>query len=148
MIAFLTKNIISRFGIHDSIVFDSAKYFSSVKLTEFTLEYGIKLKHSANYYPQGNGLAKSMNKSLINIIKKTIDQNPCYWHTNLSLDLCSDKITSKDSIKNSPFFLVYGQEAILSTHILLSSLQLSQFVQESKCPIMQHRINTLLQLEE
>lgn len=59
-----------------------------------------------------------------------------------------DRITPKASIKNSPFFLVYGQEAILPTHIFLSSLQFSQSVQESKCPIMQRRINTLLQLEE
>ena len=51
VITFLTENIISRFGIPDFIVFDNAKYFSSIKLTEFSLEYGIKLKHSANYYP-------------------------------------------------------------------------------------------------
>ena len=49
---FLTENIISRFGIPDFIVFDNAKYFSPIKLTGFALEYGIKLKHSANYYPQ------------------------------------------------------------------------------------------------
>ena len=76
VIAFLTENIISRFGIPDFIAFDNAKYFSLIKLTKFALEYGIKLKHSTNYYPQGNGLAESTNKNLINIIKKTIDQNP------------------------------------------------------------------------
>jgi hypothetical protein len=51
VIAFLTENIISRFGIPYSIVCDNAKYFSFVKLIEFSLEYGIKLKYSSNYYP-------------------------------------------------------------------------------------------------
>ena len=87
VITFLTENIISRFGILDFIVFYNAKYFSSIKLTEFALEYGIKLKHSANYYPQGNGLAKSTNKNLVNIIKKTVDQNPRNWHAKLPLAL-------------------------------------------------------------
>lgn len=48
VIAYLTKNIISKFGIPNSIVFENAKYFSSVKLIEFALVYGIKLKHSTN----------------------------------------------------------------------------------------------------
>lgn len=76
VIPFLTENIIMRFGVPNSIVCDDAKYFSSTKLTEFDLEFGIKLKYSSNYYPQGNGLAKSKNKNLINIIKNTIAQHP------------------------------------------------------------------------
>ena len=78
----------------------------------------------------------------------TVDQNPCCWHTKLPLAIWADRITPKDSIKSSPFFLVYGQEAILPTHIFLPSLQLSQSVQETKCPIMQCMINVLLHLEE
>ena len=85
VIAFLTENIISRFGIPDFIVFDNTKYYSSIKLTKFALEYEIKLKHSTNHYPQGNGLDESTNKNLVNIIKKTIDQNPRNWHAKLPL---------------------------------------------------------------
>jgi transposase InsO family protein len=76
VISFLNENIITRFAVPDSIVCDNAKYFSSAKLTEFVLEFGIKLKYSTNYYSQGNGLAESTNKNIINIIKKTISQHP------------------------------------------------------------------------
>lgn len=103
MIAILNENIISKFGTPDSIVFDNAKYFSFVKLTEFSLEYGIKLKHSMNYYPQGNGLFEYTNKNLVNIIKKTVDQNPRCWHAKLLLALWADRITPKASIKSSLF---------------------------------------------
>jgi transposase InsO family protein len=57
VIAFLNSNIITHFGIHDCLVFDNASYFSSLEMREFALEKGIKLKYSASYYPQGNGLA-------------------------------------------------------------------------------------------
>ena len=120
----------------------------SIKLSEFALKYGIKLKHLANYYPQGNGLDESTNKNLVNIIKKTVNKNPRNWHAKIPFALCADRITPKASIKNSHFFLVYGQEAILPTHIFLPSLQLFQYVQVAECPIMQRWINTLLQLEE
>jgi len=72
VIHFLLQHIINRFGVLTSIVFDSATYFSSLKLYEFTLENGIILKHAYNYYPQGNGLDESTNKNIFNIIKKTI----------------------------------------------------------------------------
>ena len=44
-------------------------------MTYFTLKRGFKLKYSANYYLEGNGLVKSINKNLIRIMKITIDQN-------------------------------------------------------------------------
>jgi hypothetical protein len=57
VINFLEQHIIMRFGIPNSLVFDNATYFSSLKLSEYALEKGIILKYSANYYPQENGLA-------------------------------------------------------------------------------------------
>ena len=72
IISFLQQNIISRFGIPVSLVFEKATYFYSLKIYDFALQYGIVLKYSVNYYPQGNGLAESTNKNLIHIIKNTI----------------------------------------------------------------------------
>lgn len=72
VISFLQQNIISRFGIPVSLIFDNATYLSLLKLYDFALQYGIVLKYSANYYPQGNGLNECTNKNLIRIIKKTI----------------------------------------------------------------------------
>ena len=65
VINFLQKNIMTRFGVPISLVFDNASYFSYVKIIEFSYEKGIKLHYSINYYPQGNGLAKSTIKNLI-----------------------------------------------------------------------------------
>jgi len=56
VINFLKQNIISRFGIPTSLVFDNATYFSSLRLYDFSLENGIVLKHSTNYYPRGKVL--------------------------------------------------------------------------------------------
>ena len=58
-----------------SVVFDNASYFSSIILTTFANERGIKMHYSANYYPQGNGLEKSTKKNIIRILKKTVIEN-------------------------------------------------------------------------
>jgi len=114
----------------------------------FTLEKGMKLKYSASYYPQGNGLSESTNKNLIKIIKRTVSENHKNWHNVLYKALWVDRVTPKAYIGNYPFFLVYGREAILPPHVLLPSLQLSQKVQEEECPPLENRINALLKLEE
>jgi hypothetical protein len=83
VITFLNSNIITCFGIPDCLVFDNASYFYSLEMSEFTLEKAIKLKYFASYYPQGNGLAKSTNKNLIKIIKRTMAENHKNWHNAL-----------------------------------------------------------------
>ena len=99
----------TRVGIPISLVFYNASYFSSIKLTEFANEKGIKLHYSANYYPQGNGLAKSTSKSTIRILKKTIIENQRSWHVALPNALWDDRVTPKNSLGVSPYPLVYGK---------------------------------------
>lgn len=65
VIQFLEQNIVTRFGVPNCLVFDNAKYFLSLKTEEFVLKYNITLKYSANYYPQGNGVAKSTHTNLL-----------------------------------------------------------------------------------
>jgi hypothetical protein len=130
VISFLNMNIITRFSIPECLVFDNASYFSSLDMSIFALENRIKLKYFASYYPQGNGLVESTNKNLIIIIKRTVSKNHKNWHNVLFNALWADRVTPKTSTSNSPFFLIYGREAILPPHVLLPSLQLSRQVQE------------------
>ena len=120
VITFLDSFIVTRFGVTESLIFDNATYFSSVKLTEYALEKGIKLKYSANYYPQANGLAESSNKNLIKILKRTVVNHHRNWHNALSNALWADRVTPKAAIGNSPFFLVYGKEAIFASSSILT----------------------------
>ena len=61
---FLEDRIITRFGVPARIITDNGPCFSSSEMSSFCFKYGIVLSHSTNYYPQGNGLAKSSNKNL------------------------------------------------------------------------------------
>jgi transposase InsO family protein len=115
VIAFLNSHIITRFGIPDCLVFDNASYFSSLEMSNFSLEKGIKLKYSASYYPQGNGLAESTNKNLIKIIKRTVAENHKNWHNALLNALWADRVTPKATVGNSPFFSRLWQRSHFTT---------------------------------
>ena len=117
-------------------------------MIDFAVKRGFKLKYSANYYPQGNGLAESTNKNLIKIIKRTIEQNHRNCHKTLIFALWADRITQKASIGTSPFNLVYGKEAMLPTNLVLPSLALVQFIEQKPSSSIQLRHDQILKLEE
>jgi transposase InsO family protein len=84
---FLEENIFSRFGCPRKMITDNAQAFKSNSMVEFYNKYNIKLVHSTPYYPQGNGLAESSNKSLIRIIKKLLTENKISWDSKLKFAL-------------------------------------------------------------
>lgn len=70
------KDIITRYGIPQTIISYNGLAFIGAKVTYFAINYGIYWKNYFNYYPKGNGLAKSTNKNLLRILKRTIKDNP------------------------------------------------------------------------
>lgn len=53
----------------------------------FVPSTAFALAHSANYFPQGYGLAESSNKNLIRIIKKVVGENKRSWNGCLKFAL-------------------------------------------------------------
>jgi hypothetical protein len=57
VIQFIEQKLITRFGVTFVLIFDNETYFYSTLLNEFSLDKGIIIRYSTNYYPQGNRVA-------------------------------------------------------------------------------------------
>jgi len=123
---FLESNILSRFGYPEKIITDNAAAFKLKRMITFCHKYRITLGHSITYYPQGNGLAESSNKSIINIIKKFLEENKNNWNKKLVNALWVDRLTTKRSIGTSPYELVYGMEAVFPSSLGIPVIKLLQ----------------------
>jgi len=80
---FLETHIITHFGTLVSLVCDNGMTFQAIEFTEWAYDNHITLRFSSNYYQQGNGLAESTNKNIINVIKKAAFDHPRQWYTLL-----------------------------------------------------------------
>jgi transposase InsO family protein len=120
------EDIIARFGCRNRIVTDNVASFKSDPLVKFCEKFEISLIHSTPYYPQGNGLAKSSNKSLIKLIKILLEDNKRAWDSKLKFSLWADRVTTKKSLGTSPFQLVYGMEVVFPTQVALPIAKLFQ----------------------
>jgi transposase InsO family protein len=110
VIHFISKPIIQRFGIPQTLTMDQGSSFMSHQVHEFAESLKIKLLSSSLYYAQVNGQVESSNKTLINLIKKKIEENPKRWHEVLSEALWTHRISKHSATKVTPFELVYGKK--------------------------------------
>lgn len=148
VIDFLTYNILTRFGCLERIVSDNAMSFIVEEYKNFCNKYGIQISYSSPYHPQGNGQAKSSNKSLMKIIKRILEKNKKAWDSKLRLVVWADRVTIKKAIGCAPFDLVYGIHARLPQNNLMEMYKLVQTCDNDIDDDMQLRIEALMELDE
>ena len=147
IISFLENNILSHFGCPSKLITNNAAVFKSKRMVDFFYKYNVSLGHSTAYHLQGNGLAESSNKSLVNIIKKLLEINKKSWHKKLVNALWADRVSQKKSIGMSPFELVYETDAVFPTSLAIPVVKLLQEAGSEEDP-MQRRINQMIHLQQ
>ena len=70
---FVWKNIVTKFRVSDSLISDNGLQFDSRAFREFCCDLGIKNRYSTLAYPQSNGQAEAINKTILNGLKKRLD---------------------------------------------------------------------------
>jgi transposase InsO family protein len=147
VINFLEENILSIFGCPRKIVTNNTQSFKSMAMINFCQKYNIVLGHSTTYYPQGNGLAESSNKSLMTIIKNVLTENKKACHNHLKYALWANQIDTKKSIGMSPFQLVYGNDVVLPINLSLPVMKLWKDANEEPNDVTR-RINQIIELQQ
>ena len=92
-------------------------------------------------------MAKSSNKSLVNIIKKLLEINKKSWHKKLVNALWANQVSQKKSIGMSPFELVYGVDIVFPTSLAAPVVKLLQEA-GSEEDHMQWRLNQMIHLHQ
>ncbi|NAU72121.1 transposase, partial [Klebsiella pneumoniae] len=125
VLQFFRDNIVYRFGVPRRIISDNGTAFKSTKINNFVKRHNIDWRYSTIYYPRANGLAEAFNKTLIQILKKTLDNNKREWHEKLAESLWAYRTTYRTPTQSTPFTLVFGAEAVLPLELQLPSLRIA-----------------------
>nr|XP_023922149.1 uncharacterized protein LOC112033597 [Quercus suber] len=104
---FVWKNIVTRFGVPESLISDNGLQFDSRAFRTFCEDLGIKNKYSTPAYPQSNGLAEATNKVILNGLKRRLDGAKGGWAEELPNVLWAYRTTPRRSTGESPFSLTY-----------------------------------------
>jgi transposase InsO family protein len=119
-VAFFT-NIIHRFGVPNSIITDNGTQFTSKKFLDFCKDHHIRVDWAAVAHPMMNGQVERANGMILQGLKPQIynDLNKFgrRWMKELPSVVWSLRTKPSQATSFTPFFLVYGAEAILPTDL-------------------------------
>ena len=105
--------------------------FDSGPFKKYCSEFGIRNHFSSPAYPQGNGQAESSNKTILNGIKKRLEEAKGRWVEELPTILWTFRTTPQGSTGETPFSLTYGVEAVIPLEVGLPTLRSEQYDREN-----------------
>ena len=127
---FVQKNIICHFEIPRVLVLDNRQQFDNTPFREFCEQLGIRNYYSSPSHPQANGQTEVTNQSLLKIIKTWLKGAKGIQPDELSSVLWAYQTTVRTPIRETPFKLAYGSDAVILTEVGLISYKVAHYKDE------------------
>ncbi|XP_026458684.1 protein NYNRIN-like [Papaver somniferum] len=122
---FIKEYIICRFGAPMIIMADNTKSFVNKYVIYLLQLYNVRPHTSTPYYRKGNGQAEASNKTIIRILRRTVEEHQRGWHEQLHLAVWAYRMSKRSATGVSPYSLVYGKDAILPAEIVIPSTRVA-----------------------
>jgi len=117
----LVEHIISHHGVPAELLSDRGANFLSGLLQEVCSLMGIHRLNTTAYHPQTDGLVERFNRTLTDMLAKTVTRDGADWDDQLPYVLFAYRAAAQESTRESPFFLLYGRDPRLPTETALSA---------------------------
>jgi transposase InsO family protein len=142
-------DIVHRFGVPNCIITDNDTQFTSKKFLDFYDNHHIRVLWSVVAHPKTNGQVEHANGMVLQGLKPRIfdklNKHDKKWAAELPSVLWSLRTMPSRAMGFTPFFLVYGSEAMLPTDVEYGSLRLKAYNEQNNNAT---REDALDQLEE
>jgi ribonuclease HI/transposase InsO family protein len=139
--------IIHRFGVPNSIITDNGTNFVGRAFLEFCDDKGIRVDTAAVSHPRTNGQAERANSLILQGIKARIfsrlQKYGKRWLAELPSVVWSLRTTPSRATGRSPFFLVFGSEAVLPTDLEFGAPRVRTFNEEGNQAALQDAADQL-----
>ena len=141
------KKIIFRFGFPHSIITDNGTNLSKGEMEDFCQREHTRLDIASVAHPQSNGQAERANQEILKGIKPRLmvplKRTPGCWVEELPSMLWSINTTPNRSTCYTPFFMVYGAEAVLPSDIHHDSPRVANYVEADNEQARQEALDLL-----
>ena len=114
----LLNHWICHFECPHSIHSDQGHNFESDIFQQFMRRLEINKTRTTSFHPQSNAVIGPMNRTMLNMLSKCLDQKQSDWSTLLPFVLMAYRSSVHASTGFTPYFLVFGHEMSLPLDLL------------------------------
>jgi hypothetical protein len=111
------QSIIYRFNVPRRVLTDNETQFKGAKFVRWCVDFGIHHQPSLTAHPQTNGQVERANRFILQGMKirmfHDLEARGRIWHKELPSVLWALHTNVNRAIRDTPFNLVYGAEAML-----------------------------------
>jgi transposase InsO family protein len=123
--------LVHRYGLPHRIITDLGSNFNNHQFWEYCENSGIDIQYVSVSHPQANGQVERANGMVLDALKKRLhdatNSKGGKWIKELPNALWGLRTQSSNPTGQSPYFLVYGSEAILPTDVMRDSPSVEQY---------------------
>ena len=109
----------------------------------YCCDLGIMNRYSTPAYPQGNGQAETINKVIVNGLKKKLDDVKGKWVEELSHVLWIYRTTPHRSTRETPFSMTYGAKAVIPLETGFLTVKMSSFTPSKKDGLLEKSLDLI-----
>ena len=124
---FVWKNIVTRFGVPNTLISNNGLQFDSRAFRDFYCDLGIMNRYSTPAYPQSNGQVEAVNKAILSGLKRRLDGAKGNWAEELPNVLWAYRMTPRKSMGETPFSLTYGAKVVIPAKVNMCSARIDGF---------------------
>jgi transposase InsO family protein len=110
----------------NKIITDNGSQFTSGAFQGYCKDLGIQICYASVAHPESNGQVERANTQILKGLKTRtyngLKKHDKKWVDELPCALWGNRISPSRATGETPFFLVYGVEAVLPLEVTMSSL--------------------------
>lgn len=110
----------AQFGLPRQIHSDLGKNFESKLFHELCALTGVRKSHTTPFHPQSDGQTERMNRTLLQMLRTTADENPHSWPQRLHTVLSAYRMTVHQVTGVTPNMAMLGREVLLPATLIAS----------------------------
>ncbi|KAI5743998.1 hypothetical protein M8J77_024652 [Diaphorina citri] len=117
----LINHWVSRFGVPLELHSDQGRNFESQVFQEVCSVLGIKKTRTTPLHPQSDGMVERFNRTLLEHLRKVVDDHQREWDKHIPLFLLAYRSASHNSTGQSPALIIFGKEMRLPSELRFGS---------------------------
>ena len=137
----LVKRVFLEYGPPTTILSDRGTHFNNDLVDSILDLFNTRHIFSSGYRPQTAGITERLNQTLLDILAMYVSNNQRDWDEILPYAVFAYRTLYNPTVKDVPFFLLYGYEPILPHEMYILPPHINQSLADRERNVIAQRLN-------